>query len=88
MLGDDEHPISFRFCAQERGDGPHVVVGVWAGHRASGRGNAGSITLRREEWEVLSHLLESIDLDHVGDASRIIEGIHVDGDPIDVESWA
>ena len=55
MLGDAEHPISFRFVPVERGQ--HVHVAVWAGNEAAGRGLAGSLVLRREEWVALREVL-------------------------------
>lgn len=55
MLGDDEHPISFRFVP--RYVGAHVHVVVWAGHREGGRGRAGELTFRPEEWSVLAFAL-------------------------------
>ena len=50
MLGDDEHPISFRFAP--RIEGAHVKIVVWAG-LAGMRGTCGELTMRTEEWAVL-----------------------------------
>lgn len=57
MNGDAEHPLSFRF--EPRRQGPHVVVGVWAGNRDAGRGNCGTLTFREEEWAAFRLLVET-----------------------------
>lgn len=49
-LGDDEHPISILFEAEERGD--HVHVTVRSGIKGM-RALAGRFTLRRDEWLIL-----------------------------------
>lgn len=51
-------PISVRFAPREHGPGPHVLVGVWAGDGDTGRGNCGTLTMRREEWAVLRDAME------------------------------
>lgn len=91
MLGDAEHPISFRFQPVERGDGPHILVVVWAGHRESGRGKCGTITLRREEWTVMRALLTTVTTDRLvynmsGDYE--VEGVIVDPVPMVVSDAA
>lgn len=53
-LGDEEHPISFQFEYETRGE--HTHVQVRAGQRGM-RAVAGRLVLRRVEWSLLKELL-------------------------------
>lgn len=83
MLGDDEHPISFRFQIAEENP-VHARVVVWAGHRASGRGNCGTLMLRVEEWRVLREILAYGSDSWVADS--IVDGIATDSELVEVSS--
>lgn len=50
MLGDEEHPISILFEAEQRGE--HVHVNVRSGIRGM-RASCGSFVMRAEEWLIL-----------------------------------
>lgn len=54
MLGDEEHPISFLFEYEKRGD--HVHVQVRAGARPH-RAAVGRLVFREAEWALLRELL-------------------------------
>lgn len=55
-LGDDEHPISFRFEPEVRGDHVHVTVRAGLGARGdvpAMRALCGTLVMRREEYALL-----------------------------------
>lgn len=80
MLGDAEHPISFRFAAERLGE--HVRVNVWAGNAAAARGHAGALTFRVEEWAVLREALEVALLGDWIDGVATPGGVLVVDDPV------
>lgn len=56
MLGDVEHPVSFRFDPEIRGQ--HVHVRVRAG-QAGMRADCGTLVMRREEWAALRWAMQT-----------------------------
>lgn len=81
-LGDAEHPISFSFAAEMGSE--HVEVTVRSGI-AESRALAGTLRLRRNEWEALCGILNEGNEDlcgvayyPVGYVVRGAEPVHLD----------